>query len=57
MKGEKIFDSPFVAFDNSAHSIMVLDIIDTMKVSIPKINIVHVHKPKKSYIFSDKKGP
>ena len=51
MKGDKIFDSPFVAFDNSPHSIMVLDIIDSMRQLIPKVNILHVHNPKKIYLL------
>jgi uncharacterized protein YcgI (DUF1989 family) len=50
MKGDQIFDNPFVAFDNSAHSLMVLDIIDSMGSAIPKITILHVHNPKKNYL-------
>lgn len=56
MKGDKIFDSPCIAFDNSPHSLMLLDIIDAMKVTIPKVNIIHVHNPKKSYISDKDKG-
>lgn len=51
MKGDKIFDSPCVAFDNSPHSLMLLDIIDNMKGSVAKVNIIHVHNPQKSYIM------
>ena len=51
MKGDKIFDTPFVAFDNSPHSLMVLDIIDSMRTSIPKISITYVHNPKKNYML------
>ena len=56
MKGEKIFDNPCVAFDNSPHSHMLLDIIDSMKGAIPKINIIHVHNPKKNYMLDRDKG-
>lgn len=56
MKGDKIFDCPFVAFDNSPHSIMVLDIIDNMSQLIPKINVLHVHNPKKVYLLEREKG-
>ena len=56
MKGDKIFDAPCVAFDNSPHSLMLLDILDSMKVSVPKANIIHVHNPKKSYISDKDKG-
>ena len=56
MKGDRIFDCPFVAFDNSPHSIMLLDIIDNMKLVIPTVNIVHVHNPKKIYLLEREKG-
>lgn len=56
MKGEKIFESPFVAFDNSPHSLLVLDILDSMKAAIPKLNIVYVHNPKKIYLVDRDKG-
>jgi hypothetical protein len=35
---------------------MVLDIIDTMKAALPRINILHVHNPKKNYLFDRIKG-
>lgn len=57
MKGDRIFDCPFVAFDNSPHSLMVLDIIDDMKQLTPKVNILHVHNPKKVYMLEREKGP
>jgi len=57
MKGDKIFDCPFVAYDNSPHSVMVLDIIDNMRQLIPKVNILHVHNPKKIYQLEREKGP
>jgi len=50
MKGEQIFDNPFVAFDNSAASLTMLDVIDNMKHLIPKITFLHVHKPQKIYL-------
>ena len=56
MKGDRIFDCPFVAFDNSPHSLMVLDIIDNLKQVIPKVNIMHVHNPKKVYLLERDKG-
>ena len=56
MKGDQIFDSPFVAFDHSEHSLMLLDIIDSMKASVPRINILHVHNQKKNYLFEAIKG-
>ncbi len=56
MKGDQIFDSPFIAFDNSPHSLMMLDIIDTMKNVIPKITILHVHNLKKKYLKEKDKG-
>lgn len=56
MRGDKIFDNPCIAFDNSPHSLMLLDIMDSMKGSIPKVNIIHVHNPKKSYIMEKDKG-
>ena len=56
MKGDKIFDNPCVAYDNSPHSHMVLNIIDSMKTNIPKMNIIHVHNPKKMYMLEKDKG-
>lgn len=35
---------------------MVLDIIDTMKSAMPRINILHVHNPKKNYLVDRVKG-
>lgn len=57
MKGEQIFDSPYVAFDNSPHSLILLDIIDAMKPLLPKLTILHVHNPKKIYLSEAAKGP
>jgi len=57
MKGDQIFDSPFVAFDHSEHSLMLLDIIDSMKASMLRVTILHVHNPKKkNYLFEAIKG-
>lgn len=56
MKGEQIFDSPLVAFDNSPHSFMTLNIIDSMKVLLPKVTILHVHNSKKVYLPERSKG-
>jgi len=50
MKGDKIFDSPLIAFDNSSLSITMLDVFDNMKNLIPKITILHVHNPSKIYL-------
>jgi hypothetical protein len=56
MKGDRIFDSPLLAFDNSPHSLMALDLLDSMKGQIPKINILHVHNPRKAYLLNRDKG-
>jgi len=56
MRGDKIFDNPCIAYDNSPHSLMLLDIMDSMKHSIPKVNIIHVNNPKKSYMMDKDKG-
>jgi hypothetical protein len=56
MRGDKIFDNPCVAFDGSPHSLLLLEILDSMKNTIPKANIIHVHNPKKSYIMEKEKG-
>ena len=56
MKGEKIFDNPCIAFDNSPHSLMALEIIDSMKGAIPKMNIIHVQNPRKIYMLDRDKG-
>jgi hypothetical protein len=57
MKGDKIFDSPLIAFDNSALSITMLDVIDNIKHLIPKITILHVHNSTKIYLQEKSKGP
>lgn len=50
MKGEQIFDCPFVAFDNSDLNVKMLDIIDNMKHLVNRVTILHVHNPSKIYM-------
>lgn len=49
MKGEQIFDYPFVAFDNSALNLKMLDLVDNMKHLVNRLTILHVHNPQKMY--------
>jgi hypothetical protein len=49
MKGEQIFDCPFVAYDNSNLNFKMLDLIDNIKHLVTRVNILHVHNPQKIY--------
>lgn len=56
MKGEHVFDSPFVAFDNSDLNLKMLDLIDNMKHLVTRLTILHVHNPQKMYLNFNERG-
>lgn len=50
MKGEQIFDCPFVAYDHSDLNVKMLDLIDNIKHLVNRLTILHVHNPNKIYM-------
>lgn len=56
MKGEQIFDCPFVAFDNSDLNVKMLDLIDNIKHLVSRVTILHVHNPNKIYMPLNLRG-
>lgn len=56
MKGDQIFDFPFVAFDNSPLNHKMLDLIDNMKHLVTRLTILHVHNPQKKYLLPANRG-
>lgn len=45
-----------MAYDGSAHSLMVLEAIDDMRAMLPRVNILHVQNSKKVYLAERSKG-
>jgi hypothetical protein len=56
MKGDQVFDSPFVAYDHSELSLKMLTIVDNLKHLLPKLTILHVHNPSKLYLQQNNRG-